>query len=120
MSRRFRETPSEAVTGFCAATALLAAICHVLFETTLWPDGATQWLAVIALGLGPVGIAFYVWDIGMKHGDIRALGAASYAAPVLSTACLVLAGYAPASWLIAVSAALIACGGLMASGAVRN
>ena len=30
----------------------------------------------------------------MKRGDIRILGAASYAAPVLSTSFLVLAGYA--------------------------
>ena len=45
-----------------------------------------QWLAIVALGIGPVGIAFFVWDIGMKRGDIRVLGAASYATPVLSTA----------------------------------
>ena len=40
---------------------------------------------MLVTGLGPVGLAFYVWDIGMKHGDIRLLGIASYAAPVLST-----------------------------------
>ncbi len=51
-----------------------------------------QWLAVLALGIGPVGAAFYVWDIGMKRGDIRILGVASYLAPLLSTGYLVLAG----------------------------
>ena len=55
-----------------------------------------QWLAVIALGVGPVGAAFYTWDIGMKRGDIRVLGAASYATPLLSTAFLILAGFAKA------------------------
>jgi drug/metabolite transporter (DMT)-like permease len=58
---------------------------------------AAQWLAVLGLGIGPVGAAFYAWDIGMKHGDIRILGAGSYLAPLLSTAFLVLAGYAAAS-----------------------
>ena len=52
----------------------------------MWPSGAIpQWGAVLALGIGPVGAAFYVWDYGVKRGDIRVLGAASYAAPVLST-----------------------------------
>jgi hypothetical protein len=38
--------------------------------------------------------AFYLWDIGVKRGDIRLLGVGSYAAPVLSTLILV-AGPAP-------------------------
>ena len=29
------EVPSEIVTGFCAATALLSALAHLLFETTV-------------------------------------------------------------------------------------
>ena len=40
------------------------------------------------------GAAFYTWDIGMKRGDIRVLGAASYATPLFSTAFLILAGFA--------------------------
>ena len=85
MSRRLKAVPTDAVAGFCLATALLAALVHGLVETTVWPDTAMQWLAIIALGVGPVGAAFYAWDIGMKRGDIRVLGAASYATPLLST-----------------------------------
>jgi drug/metabolite transporter (DMT)-like permease len=70
---------------------------------------------VIALGIGPVGAAFYAWDIGMKRGDIRVLGAASYATPLLSTAFLVMAGFAKASTNIALAAVLIAGGGLIAA-----
>jgi drug/metabolite transporter (DMT)-like permease len=70
---------------------------------------------VVALGIGPVGAAFYAWDIGVKRGDIRVLGAASYAAPLLSTAYLVLAGYATASLALALAALLIAAGGLIAA-----
>ena len=101
--------------GFCLATALLAALFHLALETTHWPETTGHWLAVIALGIGPVGIAFYAWDIGMKQGDIRLLGVASYAAPVLSTLFLVLAGYAPASWTLLAAALLIAGGGLVAA-----
>ncbi len=115
LSRRFADVPTAVVAGFCLATAALAALCHVLFETTVWPKDATEWEAVIALGVGPVGAAFYAWDIGVKRGDIRLLGVASYAAPVLSTLFLVLAGFAEARITLALAALLIAGGGLLAA-----
>jgi drug/metabolite transporter (DMT)-like permease len=115
MSRRLKAVPTDAVAGFCAVTALLAAAIHCLAEETIWPATSLQWLAVIALGVGPVGAAFYAWDIGMKRGDIRVLGAASYATPLLSTTFLILAGYAQASANIALAAVLIAGGGLIAA-----
>ena len=115
LSRLFAQVPTAAVAGFCLATAALSAFCHLLLEETLWPDGATQWLAIVTLGIGPVGAAFYAWDVGVKRGDIRVLGAASYAAPLLSTAYLVLAGYAAASLSLALAALLIAAGGLIAA-----
>jgi drug/metabolite transporter (DMT)-like permease len=115
MSRKLKAVPTDAVAGFCLATAILAALVHGMVETTLWPETALQWLAIIALGVGPVGAAFFAWDIGMKHGDIRVLGAASYATPLLSTTFLILAGFARPSAAIAVAAVLIAGGGLIAA-----
>ncbi len=115
LSRRFAAVPTDAVVGFCIVTAILGAGCHLLFEQTVWPEHAGQWLAIAALGLGPVGAAFYVWDIGMKRGDIRILGATSYAAPVLSTAFLVMAGFTEATPSVIVAALLIAGGGLLAA-----
>jgi drug/metabolite transporter (DMT)-like permease len=115
MSRRLKSVPTDAVAGFCGVTALLAALVHIMAEDTVWPETPLQWLAVIGLGIGPVGAAFYAWDVGMKRGDIRVLGAASYATPLLSTAFLVLAGFAKASANIALAAILIAGGGLIAA-----
>jgi drug/metabolite transporter (DMT)-like permease len=115
MSRRLKSVPTDAVAGFCLATALLAVAVHAVVEVTVWPDTPAQWLAIIALGVGPVGAAFYAWDIGMKRGDIRVLGAASYATPLLSTSFLILAGFAETSASIAVAALLIAGGGLIAA-----
>jgi drug/metabolite transporter (DMT)-like permease len=115
MSRKLKAVPTDAVAGFCLATALLAALVHNMVETTVWPETMGQWLAIIALGVGPVGAAFFVWDIGMKRGDIRVLGAASYATPLLSTAFLILAGYAQPTATIAIAAVLIAGGGLIAA-----
>ncbi len=115
MSRRLKSVPTDAVAGFCLATALLAALMHAMFEVTVWPQGALQWLAILALGVGPVGAAFYAWDIGMKRGDIRVLAAASYATPLLSTSFLIIAGFARPSATLAFAAALIAGGGLIAA-----
>ncbi len=115
LSRRVASVPTDAVAGFCLATAGLATICHWVFEETIWPANAGEWLAVLALGIAPVGAAFYAWDIGVKRGDIRVLGAASYAAPVVSTLLLVLAGYSDASLALALAAGLIAIGGLIAA-----
>jgi drug/metabolite transporter (DMT)-like permease len=115
MSRKLKGVPTDAVAGFCLATALLAAAVHAMVEVTVWPDTIAQWLAIIALGVGPVGAAFYTWDIGMKRGDIRVLGAASYATPLLSTAFLMMAGFAKPSAVIAIAAVLIAGGGLIAA-----
>ncbi|MGH6712202.1 MAG: aromatic amino acid exporter YddG [Bradyrhizobium sp.] len=115
MSRKLKAVPTDAVAGFCLATALLAALVHGMVETTVWPETSGQWLAIIALGVGPVGAAFFTWDIGMKRGDIRVLGAASYATPLLSTAFLILAGFAKPTAGIAIAAILIAGGGLIAA-----
>jgi len=115
MSRKLKSVSTDAVAGFCLVTALLAALVHALVEDTLWPDTPAQWLAIAALGVGPVGAAFYAWDIGVKRGDIRVLGAASYATPLLSTAFLMLAGFAKPSANIAIAAVLIAGGGLIAA-----
>lgn len=113
LSRRFGDVPTDAVTGFCLGTAALSLACHLGFETTHWPQTTTEWMALVALGLGPVGGAFYVWDVGMKRGDIRLLGILSYAAPVLSTLLLVLTGYADASVSLAAACALIVSGALL-------
>jgi drug/metabolite transporter (DMT)-like permease len=115
LSRRFANVPTATVAGFCLGTAALATLCHVLFESTVWPHNLKEWLSILALGFGPVGIAFYAWDIGVKHGDIRLLGVASYLAPILSTAFLVLGNFAEASISLGVAALLIAGGGWIAA-----
>ncbi len=115
LSRRFADVPTDVVAAFCLVAAVLSAICHVAFEETVWPAGMREWLATAGLGVGPVGLAFYAWDVGVKRGDIRVLGAGAYAAPVLSTVLLVLAGFAEATPVLAAAAILIAGGGLLAA-----
>lgn len=115
LSRRHAEVPTSVVTWFCAATAALSLLCHLALEATVWPAGAGQWAAVAALGLLPVGAAFFTWDYGVKHGNIQVLGAASYAAPLLSTLVLIAAGAAEASPRILAACLLITFGAVLAA-----
>ncbi len=113
-SKRMAAVPTDALAGFCIATALLAGAAHLAFETTVPPD-ARQWIAVLLLGAGPLGAAFFLWDAGMKRGDPRLLGTLAYAVPVASTLLLVLAGEGVLDWRVVVAAALVAGGGLLAA-----
>ncbi len=115
LSRRFGETPTDAIAAFCSASAALSLVCHVLFERTVWPASTGAWLAVLALGLGPAGAAFYLWDHAVKRGDIRALGALSYATPILSTALLIACGLAEPTRELLVAALLVTVGAGLAS-----
>ncbi len=115
LSRRMGAVPTDIVTGFCAVTAIFSLICHLGLEQTVWPQGTGQWLAVAGLGLLPVGAAFYAWDFGVKHGDIRVLGTASYVAPLLSTLILVASGVGQADWRVACACVLITGGAVLAA-----
>jgi drug/metabolite transporter (DMT)-like permease len=120
LSRRMGTAPTETVAFFCLATALLSALAHLALETTVWPAGARGWAAMLALGLGPVGFAFYLWDIGVKHGNIQLLGTASYAAPLISTLLLIATGFARPTPALILAAALITGGALIAARAGRR
>ncbi len=109
LSRRLKAVPTDAVGANCAATALLALLGHLAFEATVWPQGA-QWLAVLALGLGPVGIAFFLWDWGCKHGNIQTLGQLGYFTPPITVGVLIVFDLAEPSFFILGALALIVGG----------
>ena len=115
LSRKLGDVPTEAVTVFCLLTALLSAISHIALEPTAWPQSYTGLAAVLALGIGPVGLAFFTWDIGMKRGDIQLLGTLSYAAPLLSTVILIVTGHGQATPILGLSAVAITGGAALAA-----
>ncbi|MGL5734003.1 MAG: aromatic amino acid exporter YddG [Beijerinckiaceae bacterium] len=114
-SRLVANVATESLAITCAATALLALLCHWGWETTQWPTHGREWIALIGLGVGPVGAAFFLWHIGMKQGDVSLLGALSYAAPVMSTGLLVLAGFAAPTWTLAVAVLLMVTAAIVAT-----
>lgn len=115
LSRKLGDAPTECVAIFCLVTAVLSGIVHLAVEATIWPTGALGWASVVALGLGPVGAAFYLWDIGCKRGNIQLLGVGAYLAPLASTLLLILLGITRPSIGLAVAAGLITLGALIAA-----
>jgi drug/metabolite transporter (DMT)-like permease len=109
LNRRHAGVPGSALAVACVAVALLGGLVHALFETWVAPAPG-QWLAIVALGLGPTGFAFLLWDRGTKHGDLAVLGTLAYAAPVLSTAWLLAFGRAQPHWSQAVAVGLLLAG----------
>lgn len=112
LNRRFAGVPSAAIVGPCLVTALVGALAHLALEQTVAPT-PWQWAGIVAMGLGPVGAAFWLWDAGTKHGDLALLGMLSYAAPLLSTGWLLLAGHAAPHWTQAVAVLLLSAGALL-------
>jgi len=115
LSRRFGAVPTSTVTWFCGATAVLSAVCHVLLEPTIWPANSAEWIAVILMGLFPLGAAFFTWDYGVKHGNIQLIGSASYVIPMFSTLLLIIAGRAELSAQLLLACLLITGGATLAA-----
>lgn len=109
------EVPTEAVGAFCLASAALAWLAHAATESSRWPAAWFGWLVVLAIGLGPLGLAFFAWDHGVKRGHLPTLGALSYATPLLSTGWLLAFGQAQPSWRVAAAGALIVLGAALGS-----
>ncbi|MCY7318468.1 MAG: DMT family transporter, partial [Ramlibacter sp.] len=87
-TRRVPPFPTAAIGLFGLVSGLLSLLCHALLEA---PAVLTRhdWMLVTAMGLGPLGAAFFLWDQALKTGDPRHIGILSYLTPLLSTALLI-------------------------------
>jgi drug/metabolite transporter (DMT)-like permease len=114
-SRLLAAVPSESLAAPCLATAVLAGLCSHTFETWTAPADGAAWAALVGLGLGPLGAAFLLWDIGMKKGNVPLLGVLSYAALILSTALLVALGFAEPAWTLGLACVLMVAAAVVAT-----
>lgn len=112
LSRRHKHVPVVMTGAICGVTALLSAVCHLLFEETVAPLPA-EWLPIGLLGIGPVGVAFFAWNYGMKQGNIKLLGTLAYFAPLISGFLLVLFGRSDYSWRLLAAGVLIIAGAMV-------
>nr|WP_122663721.1 DMT family transporter [Pseudomonas viridiflava] len=117
-NKRYEGAPVGVIGGICGLVSLGGLVCHMLLEQTVIPDAQAA-LAILMLGLGPVGLAFFAWDFATKSGDAGFLGAISYLAPLISTLLLVIAGVLTLDLRIIAAAGLIVAGTLVATFGAR-
>ena len=111
-TQRVPAFPTSAIGLFGLVSGLLSLACHALLEPSV-SLSARDGLLLVVCGLGPLGAAFYLWDMALKRGDARQIGILSYLTPLLSTALLLLVTGRPLSWTIALAAALIISAALL-------
>jgi drug/metabolite transporter (DMT)-like permease len=111
-TQRVTAFPTSAIGLFGLVSGLLSLGCHVLLEPSVALSGR-DWLLLVLCGLGPLGAAFYVWDMALKRGDARQIGILSYITPLGSTALLLLVTGRPLTWTIVLAAWLIISAAVM-------
>lgn len=104
--QRVAPFPTAAVGVFALVSGLLSLACHAVLEPSVVLTAQDWWL-LAAMGLGPLGAAFFLWDIALKTGDVRQIGVLSYITPLLSTALLMLVSGRALTWNIVGAAVLI-------------
>ncbi len=118
-TKRVAAFPTSAIGLFGLVSGVLSLACHVLLEPSVALSGR-DWLLLVLCGLGPLGAAFFVWDMALKRGDARQIGILSYLTPLGSTALLLLVTGRPLTWTIVLSAGLIISAALLGTRARRD
>lgn len=103
---KYKRLPYELPGLYNGIAALLAFICHLQFET--WSQPSTvQWLLILGLGLGPLTLSHYFWDLGIKYGNFNLLNRLAYLLPLLSTLFLSISQYVILTPQLMISALMI-------------
>ena len=114
ITRSLVDVPTSSLGMFYAASAVLALFAHLSLESWITPS-PNEWLAIAGLGIFPMGLAIYLWDYGVKRGDIQALGVFSYAEPFIGAALVALVTGAAIRIDFVWSAGLVVTGAIVAS-----
>jgi len=105
-TKRVAHFPTAAIGLFGLVSGVLSLACHALLEPAA-SLSAHDLMLIGAMGLGPLGAAFFLWDRALKTGDPRRIGILSYLTPLASTLLLALTSGRPLTLWLALAALLI-------------
>uniref|UniRef100_A0A0Q9Z2U4 Aromatic amino acid exporter YddG n=1 Tax=Candidatus Berkiella aquae TaxID=295108 RepID=A0A0Q9Z2U4_9GAMM len=108
-SRYFKKVPTEMIGMYCGLGALLCLGLHLKFETFVTPTWTQGSLAVVT-GISGAGIAYQLWDYGVKYGDVYLLSTITYVARIAAMALLVMFGKEPLTWSLVIACSLASIG----------
>jgi drug/metabolite transporter (DMT)-like permease len=84
-AKRSAAVPTSTVALYCLLAGITA-IATNFFVQESFSVSRWQWIVLIYMGIGPLGGAFYLWDIAMKRGHPQRIALYGYAVPIASTA----------------------------------
>ncbi len=114
LTRSLPDVPTSALGVFYATAALALGLIHLGLEDWVQPT-ASEWAALAGLGIVPMGLAIYLWDYGLKRGDIQALGSLSYMEPFIGAVLVALVTDAVLEWNLLWSGTLVLAGAVLGS-----
>jgi drug/metabolite transporter (DMT)-like permease len=89
MTQRVKAFHTAAIGLFGLVSGVLSLICHVALETPVALNMQDLGL-LLWMGLGPLGVAFYLWDAALKNGNAQQIGLLSFITPLGSTVLLLI------------------------------
>lgn len=113
-SRHHSHVPTEMIGMYCGAGALLCLVLHLHYETFITPTWTEGSLAV-ATGLSGAGIAYQLWDHGVKFGNVYFLSTITYVARIAAMALLVMFGKEPLTLSLVIACLLASLGVFISS-----
>lgn len=114
LCRFYNNIPTEMVGMYCGIGALFSIPTHFILEPTIIPSHS-QIGILLLMGLTTQGLAYLLWDIGVKRGNYKILTILSYGNPILSVILLLLCGLATLNIWVVLSCLLVSGGCLVAN-----
>ena|ERR1035437_270441 len=106
LTQRVPHFPNAAIGSFALVSGLLSLLCHALLEPSTVLS-LHDVMLIAAMGLGPLGAAFFLWDAALKAGDARRIGLLSFLTPLLSTLLLLSLRHETPGWHVVAATVLI-------------
>jgi drug/metabolite transporter (DMT)-like permease len=108
-SRYYKNVPSDMVSMYCGVGAVICVALHMSFETTIMPSGSQLAIAML-IGLTGPGLAYQLWDYGIKHGNFKLLISMTYLVRILAMILLVSFDKGPVTDALIIACALASFG----------
>ena len=109
MTQKVKAFHTAAIGTFGLVSGVLSLACHVALETPVALSAQDVGL-LIWMGLGPLGVAFYLWDAALKNGNAQHIGLLSFITPLGSTVLLLIDRQEALTPLVALAGLLIVGG----------
>ena len=123
LTRRLPPFPTATVGVFCFLAGIFSLAAAVIQHGGLAVFGlirSADWMMLIIVGIGPLGLAFYSWDAALKRGDSRVIGSLTYLIPLFSTLILIVLRGEKLDWISGAAMVLIIAGAVIGSLTIKQ